>query len=113
MIPTQIGDVTISQAVAWVIAAAAAIAAISKAVEILKGFLGHGKIEDKLKKHDQLLDNDNRRLIEIESAIKEQQRAQAVMCQGMLSLINHQLSGNDIEKLRGARDTLINFLTTR
>lgn len=109
----QIGDVTISEAVAWVIAASVAIAAIFKAVEIIKGLFGHGKITEKIKKHDQLLDNDNRRLIEIESAIKEQQRAQAVMCQGMLSLINHQLSGNDVEKLREARDTLINFLTTR
>lgn len=98
---------------AWVIAAAAGIAAIAKAVEVLKGIFGHGKITDKIKKHDQLLDNDNRRLAAIEASVKNLQKAQAVQCQGMLSLINHQLSGNDVDKLREARDKLTDFLTTR
>ena len=110
-----IGDVTISAALAWIIGAFGALAVIYKGIEIIKAIFGKSKskVEEKLKKHDELLDNDNRRLKEIETALKNQQSGQAVICQGMLSLVNHQLSGNDVDKLREARDKLLTFLTER
>ena len=100
----QIGDVTISEAVAWVIAAAVAIAAIFKAVEILKNLLGHGKINSDIKRHEQAL-------AKISADVEKLKRSQSVQCKGQLALINHQLSGNDVEKLRDARDELLRFLT--
>lgn len=111
----QIGDVTISAALTWVIGAAAALATVAKAVEILIRIFGRNKksVEERLRKHDELLDRDNKRLAELEDAMKDQQKGQAVICQGMLSLINHQLSGNDTEKLRDARDKITNYLTQR
>lgn len=111
----SIGDITISQTVTWIIAAAAALATIAKAIEILRRVFGKRAkgIEEKLKKHDELLDKDNRRISELEEILKDQQTAQTVTCQGTLSIINHMISGNDTEKLREARDKIINFLAAR
>lgn len=111
----SIGDVTISAAVAWIIAAAAGLTAVFKAVEILQRIFGKGKkaVEERLHKHDELLENDNKRLKAIEKALEVQQGGQAVQCRALLGLINHQLSGNDVDKLRGARDELLTFLTER
>ena len=109
----SIGDVTVSAAVAWVIAAAAAFATIFKAIEILKSLRKSPELSSRIKKHDELLDNDNRRIGELEDAIKGQQKAQAVMFRALLSQINHELTGNSVDNLRAARDEIQAFLTNR
>lgn len=99
----QIGDVTISAALTWFLGACVAVAAIAKAVEIIKGLFGRGKINSDIKRHEEALTN-------ISAAVEKLKKAQSVQCKGMLSLINHQLSGNDVDKLRDARDELLGFL---
>ena len=49
----------------------------------------------------------------LDEAMRDQQDAQAVMFRGLLSLINHQLSGNGVDKLRDARDEIQKYLTGR
>jgi hypothetical protein len=62
--------------------------------------------DEKLKKHDELLDNDNKRLKELEDSNK-------IIMQSMLALMSHELDGNHREELKQARDELQNYLIRR
>ena len=64
------------------------------------------EVKDKLNKHDKLLDTDNKRLKEIEDS-------NHMVLQCLLSIINHGITGNGIEKMKEARDQLQEFLINR
>lgn len=57
-------------------------------------------------KHDLLLDNDNKRLKEIEDSNK-------MILQCLLVIINHDITGNGIDKMKTARDELQEFLINK
>lgn len=102
----DIADVTLSSAVGWALAACAGLVTIAKAVEILKRAFGRGRLTREMSEHAQNLQA-------LDKAMRDQQDAQTVMFRGLLSLINHQLSGNGVDKLRDARDEIQNYLTGR
>ena len=62
--------------------------------------------DDKLKKHDELLDNDNKRLKELEESNK-------IIMQSLLALMSHELDGNHTEGLIKARNDLQEYLIRR
>lgn len=55
---------------------------------------------------DTKLDNDNKRL----KTLEEGNRA---LCRGMLALLNHEITGNSIEKLKDAQTGINNYLIER
>ena len=57
-------------------------------------------------KHDALLDNDNKRLKEIEDSNR-------MILQCLLVLINHSITGNGIEKMKDIREELEAFLINK
>lgn len=59
-----------------------------------------------LKKHSEQLDNDNKRLKELEEGNR-------VIMQAMLALMSHALDGNHTEELRKAHDDLKEYLIKR
>lgn len=59
-----------------------------------------------LKRHSELLDNDNKRLKELEESNK-------VLMQSMLALLSHAIDGNNTEDLKDARDELQKYLIRR
>ena len=65
------------------------------------------KPSDELKrtveKHAELLDVDNRRLKEIENSDK-------MILQCLLAIINHNITGNGIERMKEIRDELQDFI---
>lgn len=63
-------------------------------------------LKAKVVKHDQLLDNDNRRL-------KEYEESNRMILQCLLVIINHEITGNGIENLKHARDDLEEFLINK
>lgn len=63
-------------------------------------------LKNTVAKHDLLLDNDNKRLKEIEDSNK-------MILQCLLVIINHDITGNGIDKMKDARDELQNYLITR
>lgn len=63
-------------------------------------------LKAKVVKHDQLLDNDNRRL-------KEYEESNRMILQCLLVIINHEITGNGIENLKHARDDLQEFLINK
>ncbi len=64
------------------------------------------KIKDKINKHDELLDNDNKRLNSIE-------KTNQMMCKSMLALLDHEITGNSIEKLKKVKTEMQDFLVER
>lgn len=57
-------------------------------------------------KHSQILDNDNERLKEVEDSNQ-------MILKCLLVLINHNITGNGIEKMKAARDDLQDYLIDR
>lgn len=60
-------------------------------------------IKKKVEKHDELLNNDNERLNSIENSNK-------MLCKSMLALLEHEITGNGIDKLKTTKSELQNFL---
>lgn len=55
---------------------------------------------------DDKLDRDNKRINALEEGNK-------VLCQGMLAMLNHEITGNSIEKLRNAQELMNSYLINR
>lgn len=63
-------------------------------------------LREKVEKHDQLLDNDNRRLREIEDSNR-------MVLQSLLVIINHEITGNGVETMKKTRVELEKFLVEK
>ena len=69
--------------------------------------------DEKLKGHDEKLDNDNRRLNELEKKQAETEEALQILMKGMLALMTHSIDGNHTEELEKARDDMHEYLIKR
>lgn len=63
-------------------------------------------LRDEVERHSTLLDTDNKRLQEIESSNK-------MILQTLLAIINHDITGNGIDKMKQIRDDLQEYLIER
>lgn len=63
-------------------------------------------LKKQVEKHEMLLDNDNKRLSEIEQSNK-------MILQALLVSINHDITGNGIERMTKVRDQLQEYLIDR
>ena len=59
------------------------------------------------------LANDNQRLDEHEKALKDLQASQAVLCSGILALLDHELHNGNTDQLQSARDDIMRYLQGR
>lgn len=101
------GDITLGQVWAWLLAAAAAIVTLSKVVDIISARLKPNKeLAKKIEAHDRMLKSDKERL-------DNQEKANAVIFRALYAQINHEISGNGDEILRKARDEIQDYLTNR
>ena len=66
----------------------------------------NANLKESVAKHDILLDQDNRRLRAIEDSNK-------MILQSLLVIINHEITGNGIEKMKEAREELQEFLINK
>lgn len=62
--------------------------------------------DEMVKKHQEMLDNDHKRLKELEDGNK-------VVMQALLAMMSHELDGNHIEQLKHAHDALKEYLINR
>lgn len=60
-------------------------------------------LKAKVEKHDKFLDNDNKRLKEIENSDQ-------MILRSLLVIINHEITGNGITTMKEIRDELQEFL---
>lgn len=63
-------------------------------------------LREEVERHSNLLDTDNKRLQEIESSNK-------MILQTLLAIINHDITGNGIDKMKQIRDDLQEYLIER
>lgn len=63
-------------------------------------------LKAKVERHSELLDNDNKRLNEIEQSNK-------LILQSILVIINHEITGNGIDGMKKARDELQEYLVNK
>ena len=63
-------------------------------------------LKSEVARHSQLLDTDNKRLNDIEESNR-------MILQSLLVIINHEITGNGIEKMKDARDKLQEYLIER
>lgn len=69
--------------------------------------------DEKLKGHDEMLDNDNKRLNNLEKKQSETDEALQIMMKSMLALMSNAIDGNHKEELKLARDDMQNYLIRR
>lgn len=69
--------------------------------------------DELLKRHEELLDNDNKRLKELEKEQAEMEESQQVLMKSILALMSHSIDGNHQEELKLARDDMQNYLLRR
>lgn len=103
--------ITLTQLWQMFLAMCGSIATVAGAVAILYNIYQKAKQPDTkrdetLEKHSELLDNDNRRLKELEDSNK-------IIMQSMLALMSHAIDGNHTEDLKIARDDLQKYLIRR
>lgn len=60
-------------------------------------------MKETLRKHEQYLANDKAEIDEIKEGNK-------VICKSIMTMINHELTGNDVSNMREMRDELQNYL---
>lgn len=82
------------------------IAVGGAATVIAKMFSPFRQVQAKLKRHDELLDNDKRKLDDHEESMKLVLRAQ-------MTLIDHELTGNNVDRLREVKNDINAYLINR
>ncbi|MDO4549508.1 MAG: CTP synthase [Clostridia bacterium] len=92
---------------AWVLAACGVIAAIGAAgTYIAKVIKPARDLIKRVDAHDKMFGNDNKRLAELEGGSRE-------CCKALLALLDHEITGNSVEKIKAARDGLNKYLIER
>lgn len=108
------GEITISAAVAWLLAVAAGLVTITKAWELIRRWLHpEADLRPTVTRHNELLDNDRKHLDRHDVEMEDLHKGISVICQTQLALLNHEISGNDIERLKVAREKLNQYLVNR
>ena len=106
------GDITLSTAWACILGVCAAIVSIAKAWEIIRRF-GKSDLRAALKKTNDQLDADARKIQELENAVKALKSANDITMQALLAMVNHEIDGNNIQGLKDMRNTLQDYLVHR
>ena len=100
------------------LAIAVSVTTIGGAIGVIEHFAAkakkpHQDLEDEvekqgkhLEKHDQLLDNDNRRLKDVEATNR-------LIVRGIMTLLSHEIDGNHTKQLEQARDEMYDYLSTK
>ena len=107
----DLSNITIGEVWVWLLAAAAAIASLSKVIDIVAARIN--PLRQRERSVDEKLRRDNDRLNALEKASEEQQKTNAVLFRAILAQINHELDGNHIDGLRKSRDEINEYLTNR
>ena len=87
-----------------ILGVAGGIVVIVNALKAISKFISPvTDIKKKVEKHDELLDNDHKRLTSIEQTNK-------MICKSLVALLDHEITGNGIEKLKTTKTEMQNYL---
>lgn len=77
---------------------------------IIKLFSPIRKLRERVEKTEEYLHNDFERFVKLEGENKTVEESNKEICKALLVLLNHEITGNGIEKLKEQRDELERFL---
>lgn len=77
---------------------------------IAKLFSPFKELKKKVDDHDEKLGKDFERMEKFDSAVKQIEETDKVICKSLLVLMNHEITGNSVDKLKEQRDVLEQFL---
>lgn len=87
-----------------ILGVAGGIVVLVNAIKAIGNFISPvTDIKKKVEKHDELLDNDHKRLTSIEQTNK-------MICKSLVALLDHEITGNGIEKLKTTKTEMQNYL---
>jgi hypothetical protein len=97
--------------IAGILAGCAAIITISGAISVLIKVYNNYRNPDKqrdeaIKLHEEYLENDKRKIEQLEEGNR-------ITMQALLALMSHAINGNDIDKLKEAKEELQDYLIKR
>jgi hypothetical protein len=109
---------TITQLLQLFVTACAAFGTIAGAVVIVIKIVQYFKKPDierdeHLKRHKEMLDNDNKRLKALEEERKVQDETNRIIMKSLLAIMSHELDGNHTDQLRVAKGELEEYLINR
>lgn len=94
-----------------ILALSGGIACIAGGVTaVAKLFTPFKKLKDKVQEHEDKLNEGDEEMKELDKAIKRIEDTDKVICKSLLVLMNHEITGNSIDKLKEQRDALEEFL---
>lgn len=109
-------DIDFNNFAAELLIIAAFITTIGGAVAVIKKWIKDSKPskhEEVLKEHAEQLSKLNERLTVLENTNRKQDKFVEAMCSSMLALLDHNINGNSIDKLKEAREEMQEFLIHR
>ena len=107
-------EITVSQVWTWILTIAAGVITLSKLWDIIRERMKpQKKLKEDIARHGELLARDKAHLEQIDEALKEQQRVNAIIFRALFAQINHEISGNGDEILKKSRDELQDYLSGR
>ena len=87
-----------------ILAIAGGIVVLVNALKAISNFISPvTNLKKQVEKHDDLLNNDHKRLTSIEQTNK-------MICKSLVALLDHEITGNGIEKLKTTKAEMQNYL---
>lgn len=109
-------EISISEIITIVLAAAGLITAIGGAVTYIKKWYAESKGKKNseiIEEHARQLQSIDERLRALEQANDAQDKYVNAMCATMIALLDHAITGNSVDKLKKARDDMREYLIHR
>lgn len=80
---------------------------------LTKIFSPFKNLQKQVAEHDEKLKNDCQRMNNIDKSMHDVEESNKVICKSLLVLLNHEITGNGIDKLKAQRDVLEQFLVDK
>ncbi|WP_343209475.1 CTP synthase [Anaerolentibacter hominis] len=94
----------LNQTITFILSILGAVSVIGGGTAVISRWLSpYRNLKEKVPSHDKMLDNDNKRL-------KDNEEADKIICRSLLALLDHEITGNSVEKLKKTKVDLQNFL---
>lgn len=107
---------TIGQIFLVILAVAGLITAIGGATSVLKRWWTNSKSmknQEQINKLDKRVENVEEKTTELENHQKANEEFTKIMCNSMLALLNHSITGNNITKLKEAEEEIKQYLINK
>lgn len=109
-------DIDIYKLIVWLLAIAGAIVTIGGATAVLKRWWTNSKAmknTERINNLDLRVGNVETKTNELESHQRDTDDFTKIMCNSMLALLNHAITGSSIEKLQEAQEEIKQYLINK